>query len=205
MREDLADFYGSIATADAAVGRLLDTLTETGLDATTWVVFVTDHGPAFPRAKSTLYDAGTGIALIVRPPTGRALRRPSVYDDLFSGVDLVPTLLDLLGIDVPTDVEGVSHAHNLLAPDDRPDPARDHVYTTKTYHDAFDPDSGNPHKGLQLHRELRAAPAAGPAVGHRGEPVRAGRRAVRQVHRVRSGSCTICARDPTETNNLLAE
>lgn len=68
MRDDLAEFYGSITVADAKVGELLEVLTETGLDQNTWVVFMTDHGPALPRAKSTLYDAGTGIALIVRPP-----------------------------------------------------------------------------------------------------------------------------------------
>ena len=89
VRQDLADFYGAIATADAAVGRILDTLADTGLDASTWVVFLTDHGAAFPRAKSTLYEAGTGIAMIIRPPTGMATA-PKVYDDLFSGVDLVP-------------------------------------------------------------------------------------------------------------------
>jgi len=138
VRQDLADFYGSIATADTAVGVLLDTLADTGLDASTWVVFLTDHGPAFPRAKSTLYDAGTGIAMIIRPPANRAVA-PRVYDELFSGVDLVPTLLDLLGLDVPTDIEGVSHAPILLAPDAHTEPARDHVYTTKTYHDSFDP------------------------------------------------------------------
>ena len=48
VRQDLADFYGSIAVADAAVGQLLDTLESTGLDRTTWVVFMTDHGPALP-------------------------------------------------------------------------------------------------------------------------------------------------------------
>ena len=100
IRQDLAEFYGSITVADAAVGQLLDTLAATGLDRSTWVVFMTDHGPALPRAKSTLYDAGTGIAMIVRPPRGRG-HRPRVYDDLFSGVDLVPTLLDLLGVDIP--------------------------------------------------------------------------------------------------------
>ncbi len=68
IRQDLAEFYGSISVADAAVGRLLDTLAQSGLDQSTWVVFMTDHGPALPRAKSTLYDAGTGIAMIVRPP-----------------------------------------------------------------------------------------------------------------------------------------
>ena len=70
---------------------------------------MTDHGPALPRAKSTLYDAGTGIAMIVRPPLDNGVA-PQVYDELFSGVDLVPTLLDLLGVDIPAEVDGMSHA-----------------------------------------------------------------------------------------------
>ncbi len=137
VRQDLADFYGAISTADAAVGRVLDALSATGLDTNTWVVFFTDHGSAFPRAKSTLYNAGTGIAMIIRPPTKAAVA-PRVYDDLFSGVDLLPTLLSLLGIAVPADVEGLSHAQALLTPDSAT-PVRDHVYTGKTYHDSFDP------------------------------------------------------------------
>src|SRR6478672_949712 len=136
IREDLADFYGSISAADAAVGRLLDTLDQTGLDESTWVVFMTDHGPALPRAKSTLYDAGTGIALIVRPPQNTRTQ-PQVYGELFSGVDLLPTLLDLLGLDIPADIEGMSHARNLQRHDI--EPVRTEVYTTKTYHDSFDP------------------------------------------------------------------
>jgi arylsulfatase A-like enzyme len=135
VRQDLADFYGSITVADAAVGQLLDTLQSTGLDESTWVVFMTDHGPALPRAKSTLYDAGTGIATIIRPPRGRGIATHN-YDDLFSGVDLVPTLLDLLGIEIPSDIDGLSHAANLLQYRDE---IRTEVYTTKTYHDSFDP------------------------------------------------------------------
>jgi arylsulfatase A-like enzyme len=136
VRQDLAEFYGSISVADAAVGRLLDALAETGLDRTTWVLFMTDHGPALPRAKSTLSDAGTGIAMILRPPRD-AVIGPQVYDELFSGVDVVPTLLDLLGIDLPADIDGISHADNLR--DAQTVPARTEVYTTKTYHDSFDP------------------------------------------------------------------
>jgi arylsulfatase A-like enzyme len=138
VRQDLADFYGSIAVADAAVGELLDTLAATGLDRTTWVVFTTDHGSALPRAKSTLYDAGTGIAMIVRPPLDAEVA-PQVYDDLFSGVDLVPTLLELLGVDIPADIDGMSHARNLLTSEFEDGPVRSVVYTTKTYHDSFDP------------------------------------------------------------------
>jgi arylsulfatase A-like enzyme len=138
VRQDLAEFYGAITVADAAVGQLLDALAATGLDRTTWVVFMTDHGPALPRAKSTLYDAGTGIAVIVRPPVGTG-RPPQAYDDLFSGVDLVPTLLELLGLDVPSDIDGVSHARALADTTRHAGPVRSEVYTTKTYHDSFDP------------------------------------------------------------------
>ncbi len=202
VRGDLADFYGAIATADAAVGRLLDTLAETGLDASTWVVFFTDHGPAFPRAKSTLYDAGTGIAMIIRPPTGQG-PAPRVYDELFSGVDLVPTLLGLLGLDVPADVDGVSHAGNVVAPETRTDPVRDHVYTTKTYHDSFDPirairtkeysyiENYAPGPLLDLPFDIEESPS-GLAVA----PYVKSPRPQRELYDLRA--------DPTETNNLLA-
>ena len=201
VRKDLAAFYGSIAAADAAVGQLLDTLSETGLDTSTWVVFFTDHGPALPRAKSTLYDAGTGIAMIVRPPTNRGVT-PGVYDDLFSGVDLVPTLLELLGLDVPTDVEGMSHASTLLAQHQQPHPVRDHVYTTKTYHDSFDPirairtkeysyiENYVPRRLLDLPWDIEESPS-GRAVA----PFVTAPRPERELYDLRA--------DPAETNNLL--
>jgi arylsulfatase A-like enzyme len=137
VRRDFADFYGAVAAADAAVGQLLDVLAATGLDANTWVVFMTDHGPAFPRAMSTLYDAGTGIALIVRPPRAAGVT-PRSYDELFSGIDLLPTLLGLLGIDTPTGVDGVSHAQNLLASPPETTPVRNEIFSAKAYHDSFD-------------------------------------------------------------------
>jgi arylsulfatase A-like enzyme len=202
VRGDLADFYGAIATADAAVGRLLDTLAETGLDANTWVVFFTDHGPAFPRAKSTLYDAGTGIGVIIRPPTNRDMP-PRVYDELFSGVDLLPTLLCLLGLRVPADVDGVSHADALLAPDPRADPVREQVYTMKTYHDSFDPirairtkeysyiENYAPRPLLDLPLDIQDSPS-GVAVA----PFVQGPRPERELYDLRT--------DPSEAVNLLA-
>jgi arylsulfatase A-like enzyme len=202
VRQDLADFYGSISTADAAVGRILDTLADTGLDANTWVVFFTDHGPAFPRAKSTLYEAGTGIALIIRPPTKSSIA-PRVYDDLFSGVDLLPTLLGFLGLAVPADVEGLSHAQALLASDGAK-PVRDHVYTGKTYHDSFDPIRAIRTKDfsyienyarrplLDLPWDIEASPS-----GHAVAPLVKTPRPERELYDLRT--------DPAEADNLLAE
>lgn len=136
VRADLAAFHGSIQVADAAVGRLMDVVTETGRDEDTWVVFFTDHGEAFPGAKSTLYARGTGISFIVRPPRRRRVE-PFVYRSLFSGVDLVPTLLDALGVPVPGDVAGVSHLAAVLH--GGAEPPRDAVFTQKNYHDSYDP------------------------------------------------------------------
>jgi arylsulfatase A-like enzyme len=199
VRQDVAEFYGAITVADAAVGQLLDTLAATGLDRTTWVVFVTDHGPALPRAKSTLYDAGTGIALIVRPPLGSA-RPPRVYDDLFSGVDLFPTLLELLGLNVPADVQGMSHAAALAA--EPTGPVRSEVYTSKTYHDSFDPIRAIRTKEYSYIENYAIRPlldlpldiadsAPGKAVG----PLARGRRPERELYDL--------VEDPGESRNLL--
>ncbi|MGJ0119506.1 sulfatase family protein [Williamsia sp. MIQD14] len=139
VREDIAGLQASVTKADAAVGRLLQTVTDLGLDDSTWIVFITDHGVAFPRAKSTLYEAGTGVACIIRPPSARGVA-PHHYSDLFSGVDLSPTLLDALGLDVPDDMEGFSHAAEMFGEDPAPaDPVRSELFTEKTFHDSFDP------------------------------------------------------------------
>lgn len=198
IRQDLADFYGAITVADAAVGQLLDRLEQTGLDRTTWVVFVTDHGPALPRAKSTLYDAGTGIALIVRPPRGGAAT-PRIYDELFSGVDLVPTLLELLGLDIPPDVEGLSHATQLTG---GADPARTEVYTMKTYHDSFDPIRAIRTKDYSYIENYAVRPLldlpwdiADSAPGRVVEPLACTPRPERELYDLKA--------DPTETTNLL--
>jgi arylsulfatase A-like enzyme len=201
VRQDLAEFYGSISVADAAVGRLLETLAATNLDRTTWVVFMTDHGPALPRAKSTLYDAGTGIAVIVRPP--QTVRHPPrVYGDLFSGVDLVPTLLELLGLDVPADIDGMSHARTLRTASRDDKPVRSEVYTTKTYHDSFDPIRAIRTKEYSYIENYASRPVldlpwdiADSAPGRAIAPMIVGQRPERELYDL--------LEDPTESHNLL--
>ncbi len=201
VRQDIAEFHGSITVADAAVGQLLETLTATGLDRTTWVVFLTDHGPALPRAKSTLYDAGTGIALIVRPPVGSGIG-PAVYDDLFSGVDLMPTLLGLLGVDVPADIDGLSHADHLLGDPASAGAVRSAVYTTKTYHDSFDPIRAIRTKDYSYIENYASRPLldlpldiADSASGRAMAPHALGERPQRELYDL--------TEDPSESNNLL--
>ena len=108
-REELAELQGAVRALDAAVGRLLDGLRERGLAERTIVVFTTDHGLALPRAKCSLYDPGLETALLLRAP-GVGVAGGRVLDPLMSNVDLLPTLLDLLSVPVPENVQGRSVA-----------------------------------------------------------------------------------------------
>ncbi|MEM9914000.1 MAG: sulfatase [Planctomycetota bacterium] len=135
-RGDLVSFYGAIRAADAAVGRVLDALDGAGLRDNTWVIFTTDHGMAFPGAKSTLYDPGIGVSLLMRWP-GR-LPAGLTSDAMLSHVDLVPTVLDALALDIPDNVQGLSVWPALASPD--VDAPRTHVFAERTYHGTdYDP------------------------------------------------------------------
>jgi arylsulfatase A-like enzyme len=100
--------YGMITLIDDCVGRLLAALTERGLDRTTLIVFTSDHGDFLgdhwfvfkgqAPCRSLLH-----IPLILFEP-GAA---PGVVDAPGSNVDVMPTILDRLGLEIPADVQGV--------------------------------------------------------------------------------------------------
>ena len=95
VRQDWAEYLAAIAEADRSVGEGLAALRESGQEKNTLVVFLGDHGPAFPHGKMTLYDAGLRTPLLIRLPGQAAGFRT---DALASSVDLTPTVLDLLGL-----------------------------------------------------------------------------------------------------------
>jgi len=106
LRRELADFYGAVTCVDENFGKILDALERNGMADNTIVVFTTDHGIEFPRAKTTLYDPGINTTLLMRWPNG--FTGGQVPLELISNIDLLPTLLDCCGIDVPPDVQGRS-------------------------------------------------------------------------------------------------
>lgn len=134
-RGDLAGFLGSIRVADAATGRVLDAIERTGLAESTLVLFTTDHGIAFPRAKGTLYDPGIRVALLARPPRAWHVAAGTA-DGLISHVDVLPTLLDLAGGQIPPSVQGTSFAAVLRG---EPAEPRTEIFAEKNFHDEYDP------------------------------------------------------------------
>jgi len=135
-RRDIGGFYGAIRQMDEAVGRIVRAL-RTGPDgAETLIIFTTDHGVAFPGAKSTLYDAGVKVAMIVSPPLSWGLS-PGRRSELVSHLDIAPTLLELVGVDPPEDLEGVSILDQIKG--GSPEAGDRVLFLEKTYHDRYDP------------------------------------------------------------------
>jgi arylsulfatase A-like enzyme len=134
-REELAGLQGAIRKGDQAVERILAALSRAGLAENTLVVFTTDHGIAFPRAKTTLHDAGIETALLMRWPAG-GVAGGRVVEELISNVDLLPTLLEAAGVAVPENVQGRSFLPLPLGRDYTP---RTAIFAEKTYHELYDP------------------------------------------------------------------
>ena len=108
-RRMIANYWGLCSLIDTHVGRILDTLAELGLDENTIVVFTSDHGDMMGShrllAKAIMFQEAIRVPLLVRLPGQRAARRVSGPVSL---VDLVPTLLDLMGAPVPDGLHGQS-------------------------------------------------------------------------------------------------
>ncbi len=107
VREEVAGYYNALARVDTGVNLLLDVLEDRGLAEDTIVLFLSDHGPAFSRGKVTTYDGGVNIPWVVRWP-GR-ISGGSVSNKLVSATDVMPTILELIGEEVPEYLPGRSH------------------------------------------------------------------------------------------------
>ncbi|MEM8932733.1 MAG: sulfatase-like hydrolase/transferase [Acidobacteriota bacterium] len=108
------DLYaGEIAYADASLGALLDLLTEQGLYDDTIIVVTADHGEGRGEHNESThslltYNSTLHVPLIVKPPA-KALERAAAgsrFTTRVGLVDIVPTILDWLGLDTPDGVQG---------------------------------------------------------------------------------------------------
>lgn len=114
--------HGNITQMDAAFGRLMKTLDDLKLREDTVVWFTSDNGPAITsihphgsagplrEKKGYLYEGGIRVAGMIRWPSH--IKPNQICDIPISGVDVLPTLCELAGIDVPKDrtLDGLSIA-----------------------------------------------------------------------------------------------
>ncbi len=134
-RREMADLQGAIRQVDEAIGTILTAIDDAGLQQNTLVLFAADHGLAMPRAKCTLYDPGIEISFLMRWPVA-GLSGGRVVDEMISNIDILPTVLEAVGVPVPPNVQG-----NSFLPLLRGDafPGRTELHAEKTYHMYRDP------------------------------------------------------------------
>lgn len=94
LRTELVQYYKAIWRLDKGIGWVLDALKERGLDSNTLVVFVSDNGAPFINSKTTLYEAGVQLPLIVRRPHQES---GIVNPNMVSFLDILPTAIDWAG------------------------------------------------------------------------------------------------------------
>ena len=116
----IACYFGLITFLDEQIGRVLGALARSGLDATTRVIYSTDHGDNLGTRglwnKDVLYRESTGIPLIMAGPgIGQRVCRTNV-----NLVDLYPTFLDAMGVPL-TAAEKTLPGRSLFAMADAPD------------------------------------------------------------------------------------
>ena len=125
------DLYrGEIAYADESLGVVMERLRKLGVADETLVIFTADHGEGLgEHHESThsmlLYQGTLHVPLVMRLPGGIAGRRVSQRVGL---VDVLPTVLDLLGIEPPEGIQGRSLASYLTEAEEPPGDRQRELY-----------------------------------------------------------------------------
>jgi arylsulfatase A-like enzyme len=135
VRKDLANYYSVIHVIDNKIGQIVNYLEDNKLRDSTLLIYTTDHGEPYPRAKCTLYDPGIKTTLLMSWPNS-VLFKSAVINKMISNVDLLPTILDLIGGNIPKNIEGKSFLPILA---DQTQDFRKYIYTEKSFHEFYDP------------------------------------------------------------------
>jgi len=105
-----ACYWGNVSLVDRSVGKILAALEESGHAEDTIVVFTSDHGEMAGDhgilGKCVLYEESVRVPLLIRAP-GLG-RQQTILPGNMSHVDLLPTLLDLMGQPIPAHLQGES-------------------------------------------------------------------------------------------------
>ncbi len=106
----MARYWGNVTLVDRSVGRILKALEESGKADDTIVVFTSDHGELMGDhgilGKTLMYEESIKVPMLLRAPMLDHESRQ--IGGRFSHIDLVPTLMELLGLERPDRLQGRS-------------------------------------------------------------------------------------------------
>lgn len=133
-RKDMAAYMSSAQFMDECVGILMNALRDSKLEDNTIVIYTTDHGIAFPKMKSNLFDTGIGVSMIMKLP-GFSLEGVAV-ESLVSHLDVFPTICEIIGASKPDWLEGRSMLPLFQGASNR---IRDEIFAEISYHASYEP------------------------------------------------------------------
>ena len=125
---------GAIKKMDESILEIIKILKKKNIYENTIILFTTDHGIPFPRAKGTLFDAGIETGLIIHYPKLKFKNKK--FEQLISNIDILPTLLDFAKIKIPKMIQGKSFYPLLIGGKYKRNTS---IFAEKTYHEGFDP------------------------------------------------------------------
>lgn len=131
VREELADQYESVSRLDTGIGWVIENLQESGRYDDTLVIYISDNGIPFPGAKTTVYDSGTRVPMIIASP--EITKGGTVNTAMVSFVDLMPTILDWTETKSPRYALPGRSFRAIL--NDAADTTRSEVFASHTFHE----------------------------------------------------------------------
>lgn len=128
IRKEASQYYSSVKRLDQTIGAVLKALEDTGADKNTVVIFLSDNGMSMPFSKTCNYLHSTHTPMVVKYP---GVTVPGTEDDrhFVNGIDLMPTFLEIAGIEIPDGLDGRSFCPLL---EGKRQKGRDYVYTEFT-------------------------------------------------------------------------
>ena len=106
----LREYMATIASVDESVGRILDYLEAQDLDENTLVVYTSDQGFYLGENgwfdKRYMYETSFRMPLLMQYP--KEIEAGSVISEMTQNLDFAPTFLDMAGIEIPEDMQGIS-------------------------------------------------------------------------------------------------
>ena len=129
-RKDIALYYDEISRLDKNIGLAIKSLEERGLIENTLIIFLSDNGSPFTRAKGTLYDAGIKTPFIFY--WKGKITPNQINNQLFSVINLAPTILDIAGISPKKDMFGKSMYQLIQG---KTIDADKYIYSERNWHD----------------------------------------------------------------------
>jgi arylsulfatase A-like enzyme len=107
-----AQYFANVTLVDRNIGRIIETLKNAGLDDNTIIVFTSDHGEMAGDhgmlEKRSLYEEAARVPAMIHVPW--LSNRKTSIGGVFSQIDWVPTLLDLVNEQIPDNLDGQSRA-----------------------------------------------------------------------------------------------